>query len=364
MVRIVNLSYSYVRDFKDPLAWLSRIAFFTVIIKALSKHAEVHAIYHINYRGALTRDGVHYHFQPLGFWSKWMPWRFHNFVRQLRPDAVMVHGFIFPWQVWWLRIQLGAGVSILLVHHAERPYRGVRRWMQRKAYKWVNAFLFPSSGISEPWTEAGIVERGKVYEVFGSASIFRCADHNIARAAKGISGERNFLWVGRLDANKDPLCAISGFASVWKDHRDSRLYMIFQENELLDQCRQLARDLAIASEVIFVGPVSHAAMGEWYNSVNYIISSSHYEGSGIAVCEAMSCGCYPVLTDIPSFRMLTKNGELGLLYAPGDSKALGRQLVACLQVPVKELRAKILRHYEDHFSADAQARRIMQALAD
>ena len=60
----------------------------------------------------------------------------------------------------------------------------------------------------------------------------------------------------------------------------------------------------------------------WYNSADFIISGSHYEGSGVAVTEAMSCGCIPVVTDIPSFRSMTGQGKCGLLFKPGNEQDL------------------------------------------
>ena len=63
-------------------------------------------------------------------------------------------------------------------------------------------------------------------------------------------------------------------------------------------------------------------MAEWYNSADYIVSGSHYEGSGVAVCEAMSCGCIPILTDILSFRKMTGHGSCGILFPAGDEAAL------------------------------------------
>ncbi len=51
----------------------------------------------------------------------------------------------------------------------------------------------------------------------------------------------------------------------------------------------------------------------YYNSADYFVLGSHYEGSGFSLVEAMSCGVIPIVTDIPSFRMMTNNGKIGTL---------------------------------------------------
>ncbi len=40
--------------------------------------------------------------------------------------------------------------------------------------------------------------------------------------------------------------------------------------------------------------------------------------------EAMACGVVPIVTDIPSFRMMTDGGTIGGLFPPGDVDALVR----------------------------------------
>jgi len=99
----------------------------------------------------------------------------------------------------------------------------------------------------------------------------------------------------------------------------------------LDEVRNLIQTSESAKKAIrLIGKVPHELLQEWYSSADYIISGSHYEGGGIGICEAMSCGCIPIVTDISSFRGMTGSGKCGLLYEPGNEGAL---LAALLQTP-------------------------------
>ena len=104
-------------------------------------------------------------------------------------------------------------------------------------------------------------------------------------------------------------------------------------------------------------------MQYWFNSADFIISGSHYEGSGTAICEAMSCGCVPVVTDIFSFRAITANGECGLLYKPGDENALLAALIQTPQMDVQEKRNKALAHFKNNLSFEAIAGKIQEVAA-
>lgn len=142
--------------------------------------------------------------------------------------------------------------------------------------------------------------------------------------------------------------------------------MLYHTSELLPAVNSLLDQvLSARRRVILVGEKPHAEMGWWYSAADFIISGSHYEGSGIAVCEAMSCGCIPVLTDILSFRKMTAGGGCGVLYAAGDEKALlaALQRVTALDRTVQ--RERVLLQFNTALSFEAIAgtiQRIVESL--
>ena len=73
--------------------------------------------------------------------------------------------------------------------------------------------------------------------------------------------------------------------------------MIYQTEELLVEIKNII-EKENKNAIQLVGNIPHNEMLYWYNSADFIISGSHYEGSGTAVCEAMSCGCIPITTNI------------------------------------------------------------------
>ncbi|MDP9047553.1 MAG: glycosyltransferase, partial [Bacteroidota bacterium] len=89
-----------------------------------------------------------------------------------------------------------------------------------------------------------------------------------------------------------------------------------------------------------------------------ILSGSHYEGSGTAVCEAMSCGCIPIVTDIPSFRAITDNGNCGILYEPGNQQELLSALFQTQTINKSAKRTNTLAYFEQKLSFEAIASQI------
>jgi len=137
--------------------------------------------------------------------------------------------------------------------------------------------------------------------------------------------------------------------------------MIYQTTELLNEVKKLiSENKSNKDSIVLVGPVQHSEMLYWFNSADFLISGSHYEGSGTVICEAMSCGCVPVVTDIPSFRAITANGDCGLLYEAGNENALLATLIQTMQMDLQEKRKKALEHFKNQLSFEAIARKIQE----
>ncbi|TXI70689.1 MAG: glycosyltransferase [Cyclobacteriaceae bacterium] len=190
-------------------------------------------------------------------------------------------------------------------------------------------------------------------------------DKEPAQIKTQASGPPVFLFVGRWDANKGPLTVLRAFGRYATEQPDARLYMVYQTEALLEDINKLVQsEPALQKAVVLVGSVPHQVMEDWYNSADFIISASHYEGSGVAVCEAMSCGCIPILSDIPSFRAMTGEGSCGFLYPPGNPEALLALLLHTKTINREQEKEKTLRQFRKELSSGAIAAKIEAIIAE
>jgi glycosyltransferase involved in cell wall biosynthesis len=357
---IISTSYSKTVSFSDPEQWLNRIDFYTGILEELSHKHDVYSIERINYTGEVKKNGVHYFFILLKNKTERFPWRMHRLIKKINPDAVLVNGFIFPFQIIQLRIRLGRKAKIIVLHRAEKPFRGVNRFMQKIAGKFIHAYLFTSKEMGNEWIEKNIISnKNKIQEVIQASSHFKPIDKNTARQKLQVEGSPVFLWVGRLDENKDPLTVVKAFTKFLREQPLARLYMIYQEDKLLHGIQELIKENPNAKhQVILKGTIPHKDLGDWYNAADFIISGSHYEGSGIGVCEAMSCGCIPVVTNIASFKKMTGPGKCGILYEAGNETGLLRALQSSMLMDLKKEKKNTLEQFEKELSFKAIARKI------
>lgn len=360
-MKFVFASYVVTNAFKNPESWLYRTSMYNGIFEALSINHKVVSIEQIDYEGEYFKNDVNYAFMRFGLPSKYFPGKLHNYIKKLQPDIVVIQGLHFPLQVICLRLKLGSKTKIILHHHAERPFTGIKKYLQRWADRHIDAYLFASRDIGIDWiTKGNLASPEKIREVMEVSSVFCPIEKKFAKSKTGVTADTVYLWIGRLNENKDPLTVVKAFLKFAPAKPGAILYMIYHTDELFIAIMELLNKHPYKKNIVLIGKVPNAELLYWYNSADFIVSGSHYEGSGTAICEAMSCGCIPLVTDIFSFRMITNNGKCGLLYEAGNEDALLSVLIKSQQIDRAEKRETCLNHFNANLSFNAIAGKIQE----
>jgi glycosyltransferase involved in cell wall biosynthesis len=360
-MKFVFASYISTGGFTDPASWIDRIGIYTGMLEALAEKNDVTSIEQIAYEGEYEKAGVKYAFKKYSRLGLLFPIRLNRFILAQKPEVVVIQSFQFPLQVIQLRLLARKKIKIIVQNHAERPMKGLKKYAQRLADHCIDAYLFASHELGAEWVVNGNISSArKINEVMEVSSVFAPIDKGLARQHTGAYGGPVFLWVGRLNANKDPITVVQAFLRFAKINPSARLYMLYHTEELLGQLKELLNTSPQKDNVILVGRLPHSELQYWFNSADVILSGSHYEGSGTAVCEAMSCGCMPIVTDIASFRMITDRGKCGLLYEPGNEEALLSALKKTTEIDLDEKQKLSLDHFKTTLSFRAIASKIHQ----
>jgi glycosyltransferase involved in cell wall biosynthesis len=290
-----------------------------------------------------------------------LPFTLCRYLRREAPEVLIVHGFIFPVQLLVLRWFKPKHTKLIIQHHAEKPFaHPVKQWFQKIAYAQADAFLFASLALAKPYLETGIIkDKRKLHEVMEGSTLFTPIPKAEARARLNIGNEATFLWVGRLDANKDPLTVLKAMR-LFKDAGNSfTLYMIYGTNELEEQVRNYIHEHSLQENVVLIGKTEHNVLESWYSAADYFVAASYYEGSGIALCEAMACGCIPVVSNIASFSTMTVQDRYGLLFETGNEQDLFEKLSSLKHLDTKGMSASVIQHFQEHLSTEAIGKRFL-----
>jgi glycosyltransferase involved in cell wall biosynthesis len=283
-----------------------------------------------------------------------LPRRLIQQVSALGPDAIHFEGLLFPREVRALAAAL-PGVPILAQDHATTCPRGWRRWWYGWGFAPLAGVAFTARAQAEPFRAAGVLRPDiPVFEVIEGSTPFTPGDRGAARSAAAMDGDPCLLWVGHLDANKDPLTVLAAVSRAAAGLPGLRLHMCFRRAPLLAAVRaRIAADPALAGRVRLVGDVPHEAIETHLRAADFLVQASHNEGSGYGVIEALACGTTPLVTDIPSFRRITGEGDHGALVPVGDPEAFARAIGEWSRRDRTALRRDARAHFERRLSFDA-----------
>jgi glycosyltransferase involved in cell wall biosynthesis len=144
--------------------------------------------------------------------------------------------------------------------------------------------------------------------------------------------------VGRLNEQKGHRYLLDAAATVLARRPSVRL-LIVGDGDLDIPLREQARALGIAGRVVFAG--HRADIPDVLGAIDVLCISSLYEGTPLALFEAMASGKTIVSTAVDGCREVLEDGVSALLVPPRDAAGLAAALVRTLDEP--DLRADLAR---------------------
>ncbi len=133
--------------------------------------------------------------------------------------------------------------------------------------------------------------------------------------------------VGRLNEQKGHRYLVQAAAQVLAQLPSAR-FLVVGDGDLLGELRQLAATLGIADRVVFAG--HRADVPAVLGALDVFCISSTYEGTPLALFEAMAARKAIVSTAVDGCREVLEDRVTGLLVAPRDPAALARALIEVL----------------------------------
>ena len=305
---------------------------------------------------SVTRQGIDYHFIDVGGMDVTARGLvFSDVLVQIKADVLHAHGLGFAEDVFALS-QYMPKLSIVFQDHADRPPPWWRRKQWRHWYTAAAGIVFTAPELALPFTTIGMfAPRAQLFTVPESSTRFVTGSNAIARTETGLQGNPCVLWVGHLNAGKDPLVVLDGIAKAIPSLPGLQLWCAFGNAPLLAEVQtRIERDPWLAGRVHLLGCVPHARIEQLMQAADLFVSGSHKESCGYALLEALACGAAPVVTDIPSFRILTGEGSIGALWTRGDAVRLAEALVTTAKNP--PTRQQVRAHFDAELSFTAVGR--------
>lgn len=262
--------------------------------------------------------------------------------------AVLIHGVmhnssLFIALAYWRhyrtlrrRTLVGSLHGSLNGYFAQRG-QGATRWEWasiRLALATLDAVITPSQGVArELVTSFG----GNQHRVHAIHNGFRLEQVR-QLGSEPLDQPKTEPWIltcCRLSDQKDFKTLIAAFGQL-KASPLPRL-LIVGEGLLEDQIRAWADQYGVAERIELVG-FQHNPFN-WMRQAEIFVLSSHYEGFGNVIIEALALGVPVAASDCPwGPGEIIENGRNGALFPPGDAAALARILEGWLADPAERAR--------------------------
>jgi glycosyltransferase involved in cell wall biosynthesis len=366
-VRIVVLNAAYDPALPSPEALVDRYETLTGWCRALTAAgATVQVAQRFHSPARLDRDGVRYLFMadggPAAPSAWWASRPLIDAALADRPDIVHLNGLGYPRLISGIKA-LRPATRVVVQDHGGASHPSPERTLSRDlilrpGLGRADACLFTSTDQARPWHEAGLITRVPVLDIVESSTDVRGCSRHGARGRTGINGDPAILWVGRLDANKDPVTMIEALERVMAIDHGAHAHFVYQGGPLEAALRdRILHSPALTGRVTLVGAVPHERIADYYSAADVFVSASHEEGSGYALIEALACGTTPIVTDIPPFRAIAAG--VGARFAPGDSAGCAVAMLDLLRGDRETLRRAARARFDAALSWEAIGQRAM-----
>jgi len=195
--------------------------------------------------------------------------------------------------------------------------------LERALARLADAMICASETETQAALRLGLVLPSRVHTIPDGVEIDdrlpRVAGPEIRRRLDLGPGTRLVLMAGRLNAPKDPGTLLRAARHVLQVKPRVR-FLLVGDGEMVDFCRDLARQLGIASKVLCTGYRADAAAIAASSAVHVL--SAREGGPTLSLLEGMALGKVVLASDIPGCREIITHGKTGVLFPPGDERIL------------------------------------------
>lgn len=229
-------------------------------------------------------------------------------IEGFKPDAVLVFGWNFPghWPVmkhFKVRCAVWFRGDSTLLDPMPLWKRLLRRAWLRHVYRHIDTAFYVGQANKRYYEWCGLQPEQLVHAPHAVDNAFfmrddkgRCQEAMILRGELGIDAEAVvFLFVGKLEALKQPLELARAFRAMLESNPGINGHLVFIGSGALQT--ELNKIIETSDRVHAVGFKNQSQMPVWYRVGDAVALVSTTETWGLAINEAMACGCSALMSD-------------------------------------------------------------------
>lgn len=268
---------------------------------------------------------------PLGFIKALR--KAKKIIEDFKPDVV--HANMFHAIVFSRMLRLFVKIPRLICTEHSNNFHGKLRQVLEHCTDFLSDV---NTNVSEKATENFV--KNKLFSAKKTVTVYNGIDLRKFYPCRNLSVRNNynisenafvFINVSRMMPAKDHKNLLDAFKTVHGKFPDAKLICV-GSGDLLEETKNYAKNLELDNSVIFTGAKTNVE--SFYNASDCFVLSSAWEGFGIVLAEAMSCGLSVISTDCGGTREVVQNEKW--LVPPKNPEMLAEKMIQIMEMTKKE----------------------------
>jgi glycosyltransferase involved in cell wall biosynthesis len=153
---------------------------------------------------------------------------------------------------------------------------------------------------------------------------------NLSKRPRGDTKRTVVLSCRVFEREQNVEYLIQAIAPILRKRRDIELHFCGDGSHRA-YCQNLIRELGIEQNANFFGFVDHDQMPLYYCQADIYVSSSTSDADHISLMEALACGLFPVVSDIPTNREWIEDNKNGFLAPLNNPEIFGERILEAVK---------------------------------
>jgi glycosyltransferase involved in cell wall biosynthesis len=252
-------------------------------------------------------------------------------IRKIRPD--LIHVFYAYQQLDNLVLSRFRPLVLTVMGGdvlSDQSFRGRKKWLVKKILEGADIITSKSIFLDEVLDGIGDYAR-KIKRVTWGVDIHRFSpgkEIHFLRERLKIESDTLIFFSPRICKpfynHHQIIEAFAIYRSFSGAKKKSKLLIVefLPQENYAKRLRDQVTEFGLKEHVQFVGTIPHQEMPFYFNLADIMVSIPPSDGMPQSLYEAMACGTYPILGNLPQYQEMIEDGVNGRLVRRGDVGAL------------------------------------------
>jgi len=177
-----------------------------------------------------------------------------------------------------------------------------------------------------------------------------------------IEANKYFLYLGTIEPRKNLILLLEAYTLfLQKSNASIKLVIAGSKGWKNNEFNNAIKNHPFKENIVLTGYIEQESLNQLYTNALAFIYPSFYEGFGLPILEAMTCGCPIICSNTSSMPEVV--GNSGLLFNPHSANELLKQLNHIIEKNTKSKLSKESLKQSEKFSWDIFAKKFISILS-